>query len=76
MKPLLRGRPVEQSTDAERKSALDRLIDQELLREQMRAADFQPATDEESPSGRWRFANSIRMPTADPRGRLCCTVTG
>ena len=31
----------------DRKAVLDRLIDQELLREQMHAADFQRATDEE-----------------------------
>ena len=31
----------------ERKAALDRLIDQELLQEQMRSADFQHATDEQ-----------------------------
>lgn len=42
---FMEGRPVEQSTAAERKTALDRLIDQELLREQMHAADFHPAPD-------------------------------
>jgi peptidyl-prolyl cis-trans isomerase SurA len=40
------GHPLQQSTSAERKSTLDRLIDQELLREQMRAIDFQHATSE------------------------------
>jgi peptidyl-prolyl cis-trans isomerase SurA len=41
------GRSVEQLTLEERKAALDRLIDQELLREQMRSAEFQHATTEE-----------------------------
>ena len=38
--------PAELSSD-ERKAALDRLIDQELLREQMHASDFQHATDKD-----------------------------
>lgn len=41
------GRPVDRFTAEERKAVLDRLIDQELLREQMRAADIQHASDEE-----------------------------
>jgi peptidyl-prolyl cis-trans isomerase SurA len=41
------GRDFRQLTAEDRKSALDRLIDQELLREQMGAADFQHSTDEE-----------------------------
>lgn len=42
-----KGLPLDRMTEEERKSALDRLIDQELLREQMRAADIQPASAEE-----------------------------
>ena len=34
-----------QFTLEQKKAALDRLIDQELIREQVRAADFRPATD-------------------------------
>jgi peptidyl-prolyl cis-trans isomerase SurA len=41
------GRDLRQLTAEDRKNALDRLIDQELLREQMGAADFQHSTDEE-----------------------------
>ncbi len=41
------GRSPESLGADERKSALDHLIDQELLREQMHAADFQHATDNE-----------------------------
>lgn len=41
---LVAGREPAQVTAVERKAALDRLIDQELLREQMRAADFPHAT--------------------------------
>ncbi len=38
------GRPLDQITAEDRKGALDRLIDQELLREQMQSSDFQHAT--------------------------------
>ncbi|MBZ5705541.1 MAG: SurA N-terminal domain-containing protein [Acidobacteriia bacterium] len=41
------GRDLNQVTAEERKAALDRLIDQELLHEQMRASDFPHATDQE-----------------------------
>jgi len=41
------GRPLDQITTDQRKSALDRLIDQELLREQMESSDFQHATADE-----------------------------
>jgi len=41
---LVAGREPAQVSYADRKAALDRLIDQELLREQMRAADFQHAS--------------------------------
>lgn len=40
------GRPVSDLSVDQRKAALDHLIDQELLREQMHAADFQHATDQ------------------------------
>jgi peptidyl-prolyl cis-trans isomerase SurA len=39
--------PLNQLPAAERKAALDRLIDQELLREQMRSSEFKRATPEE-----------------------------
>jgi len=41
------GHPLDQITADERKAALDRLIDQELLREQMASSDFQHATPAE-----------------------------
>ena len=44
---FIAGRAADQSSSEERKAALDRLIDQELLREQIRSADFPAATDEE-----------------------------
>ena len=44
---FIAGHSSEQLTPAERKSALDRLIDQELLRQQIRSADFQHASDQD-----------------------------
>ncbi len=44
---LLTNRKLAQFTEDDRRSVLDRLIDQELLREQMKSADFSPATDAE-----------------------------
>ncbi len=45
---LLTNRNVAQFTDDDRRAVLDRLIDQELLREQMKSADFPHATDAEA----------------------------
>ena len=39
---LMSGRKLEEETFEERKAALDRLIDQDLLREQMRMTDLKP----------------------------------
>lgn len=44
---FMSGRPLEQVTPGDRKAALDRLIDQELLREQMRSSDFKPVSSAE-----------------------------
>jgi len=44
---LVDGRALEQFPPAERKAALDRLIDQELLREQMGTSDLKHASQEE-----------------------------
>lgn len=41
------GRPLDQLPPAEHKAALDRLIDQELLREQMHSSEFHHASDQE-----------------------------
>ena len=45
---LLTNRTLAQFTDDDRRAVLDRLIDQELLREQMKSADFLHATDAEA----------------------------
>jgi len=44
---LLSNRSLAQFTDDDRRAVLDRLIDQELLRGQMKSADFRHATDAE-----------------------------
>ena len=44
---LLTSRTLAQITEEDRRAVLDRLIDQELLREQMKSADFIHATDAE-----------------------------
>jgi len=44
---LLTNRNLGQFTDDDRRAVLDRLVDQELLREQMKSADFPHATDAE-----------------------------
>jgi peptidyl-prolyl cis-trans isomerase SurA len=44
---LLTNRTLEQMSDEDRRAVLDRLIDQELLGEQMKSADFTHATDAE-----------------------------
>jgi peptidyl-prolyl cis-trans isomerase SurA len=45
---LLNGHPLSQFSDDDRRAVLDRLIDQELLREQMKLADFQHASEAEA----------------------------
>jgi peptidyl-prolyl cis-trans isomerase SurA len=45
---LLNGRPLDQFTDDDRRAVLDRLIDQELLGEQMKSAFFQHASESEA----------------------------
>ncbi len=45
---VLNGRPPSQFTDDERRAVLDRLIDQELLREQMNSTEFKHATEAEA----------------------------
>ena len=44
---FMSGRKLSDATAAERKAALDRLIDQEILREQMHATDVKPAGAEQ-----------------------------
>ena len=45
---LLNGHPQAQFTDEDRRAVLDRLIDQELLRGQMKSAEFQPCSESEA----------------------------
>ncbi len=45
---LLNGRALNQFTDDDRRAVLDRLIDQELLGEQMKSASFQHASEPEA----------------------------
>jgi len=45
---LLNGRTVSQFTEDERRAVLDRLVDQELLGEQMKSALFQHASESEA----------------------------
>ena len=45
---VLNGRPLSQFTEDERRSVLDRLIDQELLGEQMKSALFEHASEAEA----------------------------
>jgi hypothetical protein len=45
---LLNGRAINQFTDDDRRAVLDRLIDQELLAEQMKSASFQHASEAEA----------------------------
>jgi peptidyl-prolyl cis-trans isomerase SurA len=45
---LLNGQSLEQFGDDKRRAVLDRLIDQELLRSQIKAADFEQASAEEA----------------------------
>ena len=45
---LLNGRELDQFSDDDRRAVLDRLIDQELLGEQMKSASFQHATEQEA----------------------------
>jgi peptidyl-prolyl cis-trans isomerase SurA len=45
---LLNGRPLSQFTEDDRRAVLDRLIDQELLGEQMKSAFFQHASESEA----------------------------
>jgi hypothetical protein len=45
---LLNGRPLSEFTDDDRRGVLDRLIDQELLAEQMKSASFKHASEAEA----------------------------
>lgn len=55
---LLTNRTLAQFTDDDRRAVLDRLIDQELLHEQIKSADFLHATDAEATA---RVADARRL---------------
>lgn len=44
---FMSGRPLRDLSQEDRQGALNRLVDQELLREQVRSADFKPTSSEE-----------------------------
>ena len=71
------GRPLDRLTADDRKSALDHLIDQELLREQLRARRLQHASAEEVAQ---RVAEIRKQyPEAETESGLaehCSTATG
>ena len=56
---LLNGRALNQLTDDDRRAVLDRLIDQELLAEQMKSASFQHASESEAAARVARFAEAV-----------------
>jgi peptidyl-prolyl cis-trans isomerase SurA len=45
---LMSGKPLDQFTDDDRRAVLDRLVDQELLDEQMKSTTFQHASEAEA----------------------------
>ena len=58
---LLNGRALNEFTEDDRRGVLDRLIDQELLAEQMKSANFQHASEDRSRRrGSPKRASSIR----------------
>ena len=63
---FMNGRQPEAATDVLRKAALDRLIDQELLREQIRASDPPAAPTEEEIAQRVREIRSQYLGAEDP----------
>jgi hypothetical protein len=64
---LLTNRTLAQITDDDRRAVLNRLIDQELLREQMKSADFAHATDTEV-AARVADARKLYPQAASPEG--------
>lgn len=64
---LLTNRTLAQITNDDRRAVLDRLIDQELLREQMKSADFAHATDAEV-AGRVAEARTLYPQAASAQG--------
>ncbi len=63
---FIANRPVDMRSAADRKAALDRLIDQELLREQMRGPDAQQPTEQQVENQIQRIRKQYGAP-ADPQ---------
>ena len=70
------GRPLNRFTAEERKAVLDRLIDRELLREQLHAADIQQPLPKKWRTEWRRSAKHIRKPKLSWGGGQCLTGTG
>ena len=70
------GRPLDRMTAEDRKAALDRLIDQELLREQLPAADPPHASPEEVAQRVAEIRKQYPEAETDLGWRLCWTSTG
>ncbi|MGA8763918.1 MAG: SurA N-terminal domain-containing protein [Candidatus Sulfotelmatobacter sp.] len=63
---LLNHRSLGQFTEDDRRAVLDRLIDQELLREQMKSADFRHATEAEAASRIAEARKQYSQGSSDP----------
>jgi peptidyl-prolyl cis-trans isomerase SurA len=64
---LLSGKPFDQFTDDDRRAVLDRLIDQELLDEQMKSTTFRHASEAEA-EARVAEARKLYPEAASPEG--------
>jgi peptidyl-prolyl cis-trans isomerase SurA len=64
---LMSGKPLDQFTDDDRRAVLDRLIDQELLDEQMKSTTFRHASEAEA-EGRVAEARKLYPQAATPAG--------
>src|ERR1035437_4262127 len=73
---LLNGRALNQFTDDDRRSVLDRLIDHELLGEQMKSASFEHASESEAAAGRQRRGSSMRKRRQMRAGSWCWAGSG
>ena len=71
------GRPLDRLTVNDRKAALDRLIDQELLREQLRSSDAAHASAQEVAASCGRDSQAVsRAPKLSWGGGHYSTATG
>ncbi|MGD1078106.1 MAG: SurA N-terminal domain-containing protein [Candidatus Sulfotelmatobacter sp.] len=73
---LLNGRALNQFTDEDRRAVLDRLIDQELLGEQMKSASFQHASESEAAARVAEARKQYREAATDEGWRLVLSRFG